>query len=198
MKRVSELKGFENCSSGYWITEKGEVLSEYLDMKPISKRVTRPTKNSNNLYYEVCLSISRKKKKYVKVHRLVALAFIPNPKNKPQVHHKDENGLNNKVENLQWATAKENSGYSNTKKVYCYNESGLVKTYDSSTSTKEDGFNPGHVASVCRGDIPKGRKHPTIRHKGHVFSFEELDMEEVVQRLSKPKSFKPKGWSAWK
>lgn len=48
------------------------------------------------------------KGKAYSLHRLVATAFIPNPENLPQVHHKDENRSNNCVSNLQWVTNSEN------------------------------------------------------------------------------------------
>lgn len=44
-------------------------------------------------------------------HRLVAKAFIPNPDGKPMVNHKDENKLNNSVDNLEWVTHVENCRY---------------------------------------------------------------------------------------
>jgi hypothetical protein len=55
-------------------------------------------------YYHVSLS-----KKSFKVHRLVAIAFIENPENKPEVNHKDKNKLNNNFSNLEWASRVENN-----------------------------------------------------------------------------------------
>ena len=48
-----------------------------------------------------------KERKTSSVHQLVALTFIPNPKQKRTVNHKDHNKLNNSVENLEWATTTE-------------------------------------------------------------------------------------------
>lgn len=59
-------------------------------------------------YYGVCLKDGNRQKN-VYIHRLVALAFIPNPEHKPQVNHKNGNKLDNRVENLEWTTAQENT-----------------------------------------------------------------------------------------
>lgn len=46
--------------------------------------------------------------KFVRIHRLVATKFIPNPQNKPCVNHKDRNRSNPKADNLEWCTHSEN------------------------------------------------------------------------------------------
>jgi len=68
-------------------------------------------------YYRVTLSKNNKIKNY-SVHRLVALTFIPNPNNLPQVNHKDEDKSNNSVSNLEWCSASYNCKYgTRTKRI---------------------------------------------------------------------------------
>lgn len=61
-------------------------------------------------YKRVTLCKDNKLKKF-QIHRLVGLAFIENPENKPCINHKDENKANNNVDNLEWVTWKENTNY---------------------------------------------------------------------------------------
>lgn len=93
-----DLNGFE---SKYMVTNDGRVFSTYLDdfLKPFY---------SKGGYVRVKLNYGDRSKKFM-IHRLVAMAFINNPDNKPCVDHIDRNRSNNNVENLQWVTSKENA-----------------------------------------------------------------------------------------
>lgn len=84
------------------VKRKGKILKQY------NKRG----------YLQVSL-IKNYKRYYFTVHRLVAMAFLPNPDNLPQINHKDENPLNNNLSNLEWCTAKYNCNYGNrNSKIY--------------------------------------------------------------------------------
>lgn len=62
------------------------------------------------------------------VHRIIAKAFIPNPKRKPQINHKDGNPSNNSVTNLEWCTGSENNKHAYDKLGRKANKTGLGKT----------------------------------------------------------------------
>lgn len=64
--------------------------------------------NTTDKGYKSVLIRDNGRMRTVFVHRLVAMAFVPNPQNKPQVNHKDGNKQNNRPDNLEWVTLEEN------------------------------------------------------------------------------------------
>lgn len=88
-------------SKGRWANVESGKPSFYL-MGKVLNHVVKKTG-----YCSICLFINSKKT-YHLVHRLVAMSFIPNPLNYSQVNHKNGVKHDNRVENLEWCTPKEN------------------------------------------------------------------------------------------
>lgn len=82
-------------------------ISNQGNIKSVKRNIILKTYIHNNKYLRVNIPNKPKPLK-LKVHRLVAIHFIPNPENKPQVNHKDGNKLNNNDWNLEWNTDEEN------------------------------------------------------------------------------------------
>lgn len=91
-----------NVETNYGISDNGEVRNDKTN-KILSQRTQQG-------YKHVTLSISKKSKSF-RVHRLVAIAYIPNPENKPCVNHIDGCRSNNLVSNLEWCTPAENTNH---------------------------------------------------------------------------------------
>lgn len=110
------------------------------------KRLNRVLKGFNrNGYRQVTLKGENGKQQHMLVHRLVALTFILNPENKPYVDHIDGGKINNHIDNLRWATPKENSNNEKTKEKL--REKGeIILQLD----LKNNILFEGNISSICK------------------------------------------------
>ena len=126
MKEVwKDIKGFEGL---YQVSNLGRIKSFYgwNGKKYVQReKILNPYKQvAGKNYYRYVVKLNKYGKlKDMKVHRLVAQAFLPNPNNYPIINHKDGNPLNNKVDNLEWCTQKYNIQHA------IFNES-IIRTID--------------------------------------------------------------------
>ena len=96
-----EIPGYDG---DYFASDKGRILSLCRNEPRILKPFICSNDGNRTGYYYVEIRGQKQR-----VHRLVALAFLENPEDKPVVHHIDGNPLNNTLENLAYATYAENA-----------------------------------------------------------------------------------------
>ena len=150
----------------YQISNQGRVKSLKSNKVKILKLIL--DKDGYNV-----ISLSSDVKKQFRVHRLVAIAFIPNPENLPQINHVDGDKCNNNVANLQWCDASENmkhafyTGLNSGKgeKHYRYNSKTFKffhKQYGKIEATQRDftkqlGLNNGSISKLITGKVKSVR-----------------------------------------
>lgn len=96
MKKIKEYKH-------HYIDTEGNVYSNYNGV--INKLKTFYDRDNR---YEYIVISENAKRKHHAIHRLVAEAFVPNPLDYPEIHHKDNDTHNNHVDNLEWCTRQYN------------------------------------------------------------------------------------------
>lgn len=178
MEKWKPIKGYEGL---YEVSDQGKVrgLERTVIKKngvPFTARecTLRPHKTKKGYLLADLWKDNKEKRFYI--HRLVAEAFIPNPKALKEVNHKDEDKENNSVENLEWASRLENvrygtgierGGISRSRKVYQYSKEGnFIKEWTSTRACEKEGHDHTSVSDCCRGKIKT--------HHGYKWSYEPL------------------------
>ena len=111
MERWKDIKGYEGI---YQVSDLGRVkrIGRYKNQSGAeweSGKILSPANNQKGYYFVNLSQNNKTAQKYI--HRLVAEAFVPNPKNKPTVNHINCDRSDNRAENLEWATYRENNNY---------------------------------------------------------------------------------------
>ena len=151
------VPGYEGL---YEVSNFGNVRSLGFDSRHPG-RILKKSQYPNGYYY---VPLHKDKSvKNIMVHRLVALAFIPNPDNLPFVNHKSEIKTDDSVDNLEWCDRMYNTRYGtgikrmsekHKKRLQQYTLSGeFVAEWDSCASVeKETGWNQSNISKCARGE----------------------------------------------
>lgn len=157
MQTDEQWKSITDYEGLYEVSSLGRVKS----LKFNKEKILKPQKDGSG-YLQVQLCRNGKMKAF-KVHRLVATAFLPNPIGLPEINHKDENKINNALNNIEWCDRKYNNNYGNRNKKISKAKSKAVEAsrfsdfrtielrFSSTREADRNGYFSSHVSDCCRG-----------------------------------------------
>ncbi|SMG52212.1 NUMOD4 motif-containing HNH endonuclease [Paenibacillus aquistagni] len=153
-----DVVGYEGL---YIVSNYGEVRS--LGNDKGRKEKIMKSHVCRNGYEKLDLCKKGQPTKKVYVHRLVAMAFIPNPHNKPQVNHINCDKLDNRLENLNWMTRKENIAHAIENGLIKRNNNPVIATHldtgeqrqfkSQKEASRELGVYPKNISNALNGRI---------------------------------------------
>ena len=122
-----DVAGYEGM---YQVSDEGDVKSFHA--RDRNGRILKPGKRGRGkTKYAFVILTDGKNQKHFSIHRLVATSFLDNPDALPEVNHKDQNTMNNRIENLEWCDRQYNIEYSKGKKVGQYVGNEKIAEYKS-------------------------------------------------------------------
>ncbi|MBU0963112.1 MAG: HNH endonuclease [Nanoarchaeota archaeon] len=172
-KIVGEIFKDIKCYEGrYKISNFGRVISLSEMNRRGSKLFSKTYKNYRG-YIQVALFIGKKRKSHL-IHRLIAEAFIPNPKNLKFINHKNGIKDDNRIENLEWVTSSENMQHAFDNNLCNLRKKVLQLDYNNNLinefpglriAEKQTGISHCNISMCCNG------KQKTSR--GFIWKFKE-------------------------
>lgn len=151
----------------YKVSNYGIIISYKYDQPELINPSEEQNKLARNGYMATALRYPCRSKYYtVRVHRLVAIAFLPNPENLPQINHIDGNKRNNVVSNLEWCDAKHNIRHAFSTGLHVTPSGDKNHKFDKGRKVILNGVLYNSVAQASRDSkIPRTTLSAELRHK---------------------------------